>query len=700
MELNDDGARRPGLTRPERPPEAPRHARRGRHLRRGRRPPGRPPTPSTSSTTRWPTTTPPTLLVALFLIPIGVSVFAFRRFQAAEEVWKETARLSMRDALTGLPTRRFLTEHFHEVVRRVQRHGGRVGVFFLDLDKFKQINDTYGHEVGDQVMVRGRRPHRRASSAPTTSSIRYGGDEFVVICPNAGTSPVRRAHRPPAHRGPRGALRHRRGPDPVSAPASAWPSPRSTAPSPTTSSGTPTPPCTRPRPRAAASSPSSTARWPDRITPSTAERRLRAGPRRGPVPPLLPAGRLAPDPAHGQGRGADPLGGPRAGHGQPRRVHPRPRGHRPDRPGRAPGSSRRPAARPTSWAERLPPTGPARWSRSTSRPASWPRPTSATCCASVLRRDRRRPRQHLPGDHRGRGHVRRGRRVDACCARPRRSASTWPSTTSARASRRSASCASSAWTSSRSTSRFVDGLGQSREDTTIIEHVIGMARGLGMVTVAEGVETADQVRYLRSLDCHMAQGFFYSKPQPPSVIDRILLPAPDRGPGAPTSVGRPGRPRPRTGPGGRPAHPAATRRPPQSARGEALGPASSVLLAKPSDRRFEGRAAPPEDRPAASSASRRRRHSGGQERGLRPGCGRAGSRSPRSSAGPRRPGPRSPRRGAGARGCAWSRGRSAGSACRWRRPGPPRRTLMRLARSGGRRRPGARPARRRPSTTQ
>jgi EAL domain-containing protein (putative c-di-GMP-specific phosphodiesterase class I) len=69
---------------------------------------------------------------------------------------------------------------------------------------------------------------------------------------------------------------------------------------------------------------------------------------------------------------------------------------------------------------------------------------------------------------------------------------------------------------------FVDGLGQSREDTTIIEHVVGMARGLGMVTVAEGVETADQVRYLRSLECHMAQGFFYSKPQPPSVIDRIL----------------------------------------------------------------------------------------------------------------------------------------------------------------------------------
>ena len=69
---------------------------------------------------------------------------------------------------------------------------------------------------------------------------------------------------------------------------------------------------------------------------------------------------------------------------------------------------------------------------------------------------------------------------------------------------------------------FVDGLGESREDTTIIEHVIGMARGIGMVTVAEGVETADQVRYLRSLQCHMAQGYFYSRPQNPDVIDRIM----------------------------------------------------------------------------------------------------------------------------------------------------------------------------------
>jgi EAL domain-containing protein (putative c-di-GMP-specific phosphodiesterase class I) len=69
---------------------------------------------------------------------------------------------------------------------------------------------------------------------------------------------------------------------------------------------------------------------------------------------------------------------------------------------------------------------------------------------------------------------------------------------------------------------FVDGLGGSREDTTIIEHVIAMARGLGMVTVAEGVETADQIRYLRSLDCHMAQGFFYSRPQTCDVIDRIM----------------------------------------------------------------------------------------------------------------------------------------------------------------------------------
>ncbi len=146
------------------------------------------------------------LLVVLVLIPVGVSVFAFRRFQAAEEAWKETARLSMRDALTGLATRRFLTDHFEEIVRRVQRHGGRVAVFFCDLDKFKLINDTYGHEMGDRVMIKVAE-RLCGIIGDDEILIRYGGDEFVVLSPNAADGVRRRARRPPTDRGDGRALR-------------------------------------------------------------------------------------------------------------------------------------------------------------------------------------------------------------------------------------------------------------------------------------------------------------------------------------------------------------------------------------------------------------------------------------------------------------------------------------------------------------
>jgi EAL domain-containing protein (putative c-di-GMP-specific phosphodiesterase class I) len=69
---------------------------------------------------------------------------------------------------------------------------------------------------------------------------------------------------------------------------------------------------------------------------------------------------------------------------------------------------------------------------------------------------------------------------------------------------------------------FVDGLGVSREDTTIIEHVIGMAKALGIVTVAEGVETEEQVQHLRAMNCDLAQGYYFSHPQPPDVIGHLM----------------------------------------------------------------------------------------------------------------------------------------------------------------------------------
>jgi predicted signal transduction protein with EAL and GGDEF domain len=74
---------------------------------------------------------------------------------------------------------------------------------------------------------------------------------------------------------------------------------------------------------------------------------------------------------------------------------------------------------------------------------------------------------------------------------------------------------------------FVDGLGHSQEDTVIVEHVVGMAKALNMVTVAEGVEQEIQIERLRQLSCDLAQGFYYSEPQPPYVIAELLSAAGD-----------------------------------------------------------------------------------------------------------------------------------------------------------------------------
>jgi diguanylate cyclase (GGDEF)-like protein len=69
---------------------------------------------------------------------------------------------------------------------------------------------------------------------------------------------------------------------------------------------------------------------------------------------------------------------------------------------------------------------------------------------------------------------------------------------------------------------YIDGLGSSAEDTAIVEHVIALAKALQIVTVAEGVQSEPQVEHLRRVGCDLAQGYYFSHPQPPHVIDQLL----------------------------------------------------------------------------------------------------------------------------------------------------------------------------------
>ncbi|MEQ1439608.1 diguanylate cyclase [Fontimonas sp. SYSU GA230001] len=86
------------------------------------------------------------------------------------------------DSLTGLPNRIMLFDRLQQAVLAAQRSSRLLGVFFLDLDRFKQINDSYGHETGDQVLV-AVADRLRSTVRPSDTVARLAGDEFVIIAP-------------------------------------------------------------------------------------------------------------------------------------------------------------------------------------------------------------------------------------------------------------------------------------------------------------------------------------------------------------------------------------------------------------------------------------------------------------------------------------------------------------------------------------
>lgn len=89
----------------------------------------------------------------------------------------QLADLALRDPLTSLPNRRLFMERLDEGLRRA----GSVAVLFVDVDRFKQINDRFGHAAGDEALVRIARALTNGARA-TDLVARLGGDEFVVLC--------------------------------------------------------------------------------------------------------------------------------------------------------------------------------------------------------------------------------------------------------------------------------------------------------------------------------------------------------------------------------------------------------------------------------------------------------------------------------------------------------------------------------------
>lgn len=95
--------------------------------------------------------------------------------------------LSLKDPLTGLGNRRHFTTVLERTIDGVARSGDPALLLMLDVDHFKRVNDTYGHQVGDVVL---RTIGRAIASCvrPMDSVARYGGEEFAVVLPNCHTS--------------------------------------------------------------------------------------------------------------------------------------------------------------------------------------------------------------------------------------------------------------------------------------------------------------------------------------------------------------------------------------------------------------------------------------------------------------------------------------------------------------------------------
>ena len=121
-------------------------------------------------------------------------------------------KMAVIDPLTGIYNRRYASQHMNRVMERARETDGVFAVMMIDLDKFKSINDRFGHDAGDAVLREfSRRLQENIRGVDLVA--RFGGEEFFVAMPDVDQHAAgarRRAH-PPRRRGRAGGAAGRRG---------------------------------------------------------------------------------------------------------------------------------------------------------------------------------------------------------------------------------------------------------------------------------------------------------------------------------------------------------------------------------------------------------------------------------------------------------------------------------------------------------